>query len=48
MCVCVCKQWDPSCEATPYASEKWPFKMGALLSGVESKTFMFRFTIKKL
>ena len=21
-------QWNPSCEATPFASEKWPFQRG--------------------
>ena len=36
-------QWNPSCEATPFASEKWPFKRGGLLSGVEINTFMFIF-----
>ena len=38
-------QWNPSCEATPFASEKWPFKRGGLLSGVEINTFMFTFTL---
>ena len=38
-------QWNPSCEATPFASEKWPFKRGGLSSGVEINTFMFRFTL---
>ena len=38
-------QWKPSCEATPFASEKWPFKRGGLLSGVEINTFMFRFSL---
>ena len=38
-------QWNPSCEATPFAPEKWPFKRGGLLSGVEINTFMFRFTL---
>ena len=38
-------QWNPSCEATPFASEKWPFKRGGLSSGVEIYTFMFRFTL---
>ena len=37
-------QWNPSCEATPFAPEKWPFKRGGL-SGVEINTFMFRFTL---
>ena len=37
-------QWNPSCEATPFAQEKWPYKRGGLLSGVEIHTFMFRFT----
>ena len=23
-------QWNPSCEATPFAPEKWPFKRGGL------------------
>ena len=34
---------NPSCEATPFALEKWPFKKGGLSSGVN--TFMFRFTL---
>ena len=38
-------QWNPSCEATPFASEKWPFKRGGLLSGVEINTIMFWFTL---
>ena len=38
-------QWNSSCEATPFASEKWPFKRGGLSSGVEINTFMFRFTL---
>ena len=38
-------QWNLSCEATPFAREKWPFKRGGLSSGVESNTFMFRFTL---
>ena len=38
-------QWNPSCEATPFAPEKWPFKRGGLLSGVEIYIFMFRFTV---
>ena len=38
-------QWNPSCEATPFALEKWPFKRGGLLSGVEINTSMFRFTL---
>ena len=29
-------QWNPSCEATPFASEKRPFKRGGLLSGWKS------------
>ena len=37
-------QWNPSCEATTFASEKWPFKRGGLSSGVEIYTFMYRFT----
>ena len=28
-------QWNPSCEATPFAPEKWSFKRGGLLSGVD-------------
>ena len=39
------KQWNPSFEATTFASEKWPFKRGGLSSGVEINTFMFRFTL---
>ena len=38
-------QWNPSCEATPFASEKWPFKRGGLSSGVDINTFMFKFTL---
>ena len=38
-------QWNPSCEATPFAPEKWSFKRGGLLPGVEINTFMFRFTL---
>ena len=38
-------QWNPSCEATPFASEMWPFKRGGLSSGVEINTFMLRFTL---
>ena len=41
-------QWNPSCEATPFTSEKWPFKRGGLSSGVEINTFKFRFTISGL
>ena len=37
-----CIQWYPSCEATPFAQEKWPFKRGGLSSGVKINTFMFR------
>ena len=37
-------QRNLSCEATPFASAKWPFKRGGLSSGVEIKTFMFRFS----
>ena len=40
-----CVQWNPSCEATSFASEKWPFKRGGLLSGEKINTFMFRFTL---
>ena len=32
-------QWNPSCEATPFALEKWPFKRGGLLPGVAINTF---------
>ena len=38
-------QWNPSCEATPFASEKWPFKRGGLSSGVKNNTLMFRFSL---
>ena len=38
-------QWNLSCEATPLASEKWPFKSGGLSSGVRINTIMFRFTL---
>ena len=39
-------QWNPSCEATPFSSEKWPVKRDGLLSRVEINTFMFRFTLQ--
>ena len=38
-------QWNPSCEATPFESERCPFKRGGLSSGVEINTFMLRFTL---
>ena len=38
-------RWNPSCEATPFAPEKWPFQRDGLSSGVEINTFMFRFTL---
>ena len=38
-------QWNPSCEATPFVPEKWPFKRGSLSSRVKINTFMFRFTV---
>ena len=44
---CLHIQWNPSCEATPFEPEKWPFKRGGLLSGVEINTFMFRFTLSR-
>ena len=45
MYTCTLLQWNSSCEATPFAPEKWPFKRGGLLSGVEINTFiMFMFT----
>ena len=28
-------QWNLSCDATPFAPEKWPFKRGGLSPGVE-------------
>ena len=31
-------------EAIPFVPEKWPFKRGRLLSGVEINEFMFQFT----
>ena len=37
-------QWNPSCEATPFASEKWPFKGLPLVRG-RNQYFMFRFTL---
>ena len=40
-----CIQWYPSCEATPFAQEKGPFKRDGLLSGVKINTFMFRSTL---
>ena len=44
---CIAIQWNPSCEATSFASEKLPFERGGLSSGVEIYTFMFRFTLSK-
>ena len=41
------KQWNPSCEATPFAPEKWPFKRSGLSSGVKINEFMFRFTLSR-
>ena len=38
-------QWNPSCEATPFESERWPFKRRGLSSGVEINTFILRFTL---
>ena len=38
-------QWNPSCGATPFASEKWHFKRGGLSLWVEMNTFMFRITL---
>ena len=38
-------EWNPSCEATPFVAEMWPFKWGGLSSGVEINTFVFRFTL---
>ena len=29
-------QWNPSCEATPLAPEKWPFKSDGISSEVEN------------
>ena len=40
-------QWNSSCEVTPFASEKWPFKRGGLSSGVEIITFMFIYIVKR-
>ena len=40
-----CDQWNPSCEVTPFASEKWPYKRGGHMSGVKINTFMLRFTL---
>ena len=37
-------QWNPSSEATPFASEKCLFKTGGPSSGVEISTFLFRFS----
>ena len=33
-------QWKPSCEATPFVSEKLPLKRGGLSSGVKINTLM--------
>ena len=38
-------QWNPSCEDTPFAHEKWPFRRGGLSSEVKINTFMFRFIL---
>ena len=40
-------QWNPSCEATTFAPEMWPFKRVGLSSSVEIYTFMFRFTLPR-
>ena len=37
-------QWNPSCEATTFAPEMWPFKRVGLSSSVEINTFVFGFT----
>ena len=39
------KPWYPSCKATHFVAEIWPFKRGGLSSGVRINTFMFRFTL---
>ena len=39
-------QWNPSCEATPFPSEKWPFKTGGLSSGVEIYIYVQIYIIK--
>ena len=31
-------QWNPSCEATPFVPEKWPFKRSGLSSVVDINT----------
>ena len=36
---------EPSCDATPFAAEIWPFKRGGLSTGVEINTFVFKFTL---
>ena len=40
-------QWNPICEVTPFASEKWSFKRGGSSSGVKINTFMSRFTLSR-
>ena len=35
----------PSCEAPSFRPEKWPFKRGGLLVGLEINKFMFRFIL---
>ena len=32
-------QWNPSCEATSFAPEMWPFKRGGLSSGIKFNIF---------
>ena len=39
-------QWNPSCEATLFASEKWPFKRGGLSSGVEIYIYVLIYIVK--
>ena len=41
MCITV----EPLLWGHPFASEKWPFKRGGLLLGVEINTYMFRLTL---
>ena len=38
-------QWNPSCEANPFAPQKCPSKRDDFSSGVKINAIMFRFTL---
>ena len=39
-------QWNPSCDATPFAPEKWPFKRGGLPSGRNQYIYVKIYIVK--